>query len=62
MAIPAAAKLGLDGVETYYCYGSCNPWQPSQKQTAMVKHCGDSHGLMQTCGTDTHGLDMRRRR
>ncbi|MCM1984142.1 PHP domain-containing protein [Lyngbya confervoides] len=60
--VAAAADLRIDGVETYYCYGSDHPWEPSPKQTKAVKALGDRYSLLNTCGTDTHGLDITRRR
>ena len=59
--IPAAVSCGIDGIETYYCYGPDRPWQPSPKQTDQVWKLGQQYELMHTCGTDTHGLDIRRR-
>jgi predicted metal-dependent phosphoesterase TrpH len=59
--VPAAVALGIDGVETYYGYDHCDPWYPSPKQLAIVKHLGDSYGLVHTCGTDSHGLKISRR-
>lgn len=57
--IPAAAKLGIDGVETYYAYRNVNPWQPTPEQTERVQELADAYGLFNTCGTDTHGMDLR---
>ncbi|MFQ3615121.1 MAG: PHP domain-containing protein [Cyanobacteriota bacterium] len=59
--IPAAADLGIDGIETYYAYNNPSPWQPSPRQTAEVRQLGDRLGLLHTCGTDTHGLDLLQR-
>ncbi len=59
--IPAAANLGIDGVETYYCYNNPPVWSPSPQQTALIYALGSSHGLLHTCGTDTHGLNLLRR-
>ncbi|QDZ39766.1 PHP domain-containing protein [Euhalothece natronophila Z-M001] len=59
--IPRAVKLGIDGVETYYAYKNTLPWTPSPKQTAIVKALSDRYGLFNTCGTDTHGLNLLRR-
>jgi hypothetical protein len=56
--IPEAARFGIDGVETYYAYGNPNPWQPSPKQTALVKELAETYGLLGTCGTDSHGLSL----
>ena len=56
--IPAAANLGIDGVETYYAYSNPKPWQPSPHQTLKVKQLGATYNLFNTCGTDTHGLNI----
>ena len=59
--IPAAVHAGIDGVETYYGYGNSDPWQPSPQQTAAVGELGNCYGLLHSCGTDTHGSDIRKR-
>lgn len=59
--IPAAAVLGIDGVEAFYAYKNPNPWRPSPKETAEVQVLANCHGLFNTCGTDTHGLSLLQR-
>lgn len=59
--IAAAAALGIDGVETYYGYDNSDPWKPSPKQTEEIRHLADIHGLMHTCGTDSHGFKISKR-
>lgn len=59
--IPAAAHAGIDGVETYYAYGNPKPWKPSLVQTQQAKQLSGQYGLFNTCGTDTHGLNLLRR-
>ncbi|HEY9625159.1 MAG TPA: PHP domain-containing protein [Crinalium sp.] len=59
--IPAAASLGIDGIETYYAYSNPNPWKPSPKQTQEVYELGNAWKLLHTCGTDTHGLNLLQR-
>jgi len=59
--IPAAASLGLDGLETFYCYTNPPVWQPSPQQAALVQELGTRYGLLHTCGTDTHGVSLRQR-
>ncbi|MEB3358249.1 MAG: PHP domain-containing protein [Synechococcales bacterium] len=59
--IPAAAHLGIDGVETYYAYDNPTPWRPSPRQTHLVSQLAVAHQLLQTCGTDTHGLSITQR-
>ncbi len=60
--VTAAVQLGIDGLETYYCYTSSSPWTPSPAQTRLVRQLSEQYELLQTCGTDTHGLDIQRRR
>lgn len=59
--IPAAAALGIDGVETYYGYDSSDPWKPSPRQTEEIRQLAEIHGLMHTCGTDSHGFKISKR-
>ena len=59
--IPQAARFGLDGVETYYAYNNPQPWQPSPEQTKRVQGLGATFNLLNTCGTDTHGLSLLQR-
>jgi len=59
--IPAAAQLGIDGIETYYAYNNPSPWQPSPKETQQVLELANADQLLSTCGTDTHGLSLLQR-
>jgi predicted metal-dependent phosphoesterase TrpH len=59
--IPAAFRLGIDGIESFYCYANVDPWQPSPSQTQQVQDLGYAYGLLQTCGTDSHGLSILKR-
>ena len=59
--IPEAARFGIDGVETYYAYNNPQPWQPSPEQTRRVQQLSAAFNLLNTCGTDTHGLDLLQR-
>ncbi len=59
--IPAAAALGIDGVETYYGYDNSDPWKPSPRQTEEIHDLAESYGLMHTCGTDSHGFKISKR-
>ena len=59
--IPAAAELGIDGVETFYAYKNPNPWKPSDLQSQEVKQLAYKYSLLNTCGTDTHGLSLLKR-
>lgn len=59
--IPAAAALGIDGIETYYSYDNSDPWRPSPRQTEHIHYLGDRYNLLHTCGTDSHGLNITKR-
>jgi predicted metal-dependent phosphoesterase TrpH len=59
--IAEAARLGIDGIETYYAYTNPSPWTPSQKQMEEVWQLGTAYNLLHTCGTDTHGLNLLQR-
>lgn len=59
--VPAAAQLGIDGIETFYAYNNPSPWRPSPQETQQVLALGRSHQLLNTCGTDTHGLSLLQR-
>lgn len=59
--IPAAADLGIDGVEAYYAYGNPDPWEPTCDRTEQVKQLSATYNFFNTCGTDTHGLSLLRR-
>jgi predicted metal-dependent phosphoesterase TrpH len=59
--ISAAFRLGIDGIESFYSYANADPWRPSPNQTQQVQELGDAYGLLQTCGTDSHGLSILKR-
>ncbi|MGB7417297.1 MAG: PHP domain-containing protein [Thermosynechococcaceae cyanobacterium] len=58
----AAATFGIDGLETYYCYKSHDPWRPSPTPTRLMQQLTERYRLLRTCGTDTHGVDICQRR
>jgi predicted metal-dependent phosphoesterase TrpH len=59
--IPAAVRLGIDGVEAYYSYGNTDPWQSSPDQMQRILALSEAYGLLTTCGTDSHGLSILKR-
>jgi predicted metal-dependent phosphoesterase TrpH len=59
--IPAAVAIGIDGVETYYAYNNPKPWMPSPDQTEAVEQISQTYRLLNTCGTDSHGLSLEYR-
>lgn len=56
--VPLAAQLGIDALEAYYAYGNPKPWNPSGRETEQALELGRLYGLLATCGTDSHGLDI----
>ncbi len=56
--IRAAVALGIDGVETYYAYRKTRPWRSTPGTTEAVAELARQYNLYQTCGTDSHGLDI----
>ncbi|MDX2243907.1 MAG: PHP domain-containing protein [Leptolyngbyaceae cyanobacterium bins.302] len=59
--IAEAAQTGIDGVETYYAYNNPTPWTPSPRQTEQAQRLTSTFGLLNTCGTDTHGQNLLQR-
>ncbi|TVQ08313.1 MAG: PHP domain-containing protein [Leptolyngbya sp. DLM2.Bin27] len=59
--ITKAVALGIDGVETYYAYANPEQWVPCPRHTPTVEQLAKDHGLLTTCGTDTHGPSLLRR-
>ncbi|MEL6165193.1 MAG: PHP domain-containing protein [Cyanobacteria bacterium J06628_3] len=59
--IPAAAELGIDGVESFYAYNSRTPWKPSPTQSQQVERLATEYRLYSTCGTDSHGSSLLQR-
>lgn len=59
--IAAAVYCSIDGVETYYAYDNPAPWRTSPKQTQRVQALSSAYGLLNTCGTDTHGPSLLQR-
>jgi predicted metal-dependent phosphoesterase TrpH len=59
--IPALLLSGIDGVEAYYAYNNPSTWRPSPQQTSIVEDLAQTYGLLSTCGTDTHGINLLQR-
>jgi predicted metal-dependent phosphoesterase TrpH len=59
--VPAAAKQGIDGIETYYAYDNPKHWRACPKRTPLMQRLTAEFGLLSTCGTDTHGKTLTRR-
>lgn len=59
--IPAAVSAGIDGVETFYAYNNPKPWQPSPRETKLIQALSNQYRLLNSCGTDTHGLSLLQR-
>jgi predicted metal-dependent phosphoesterase TrpH len=59
--IAAAADLGFDGAECWYDYGMQPRWQPTDLVCDAIARDLTRRGLLQSCGTDTHGLTLHGR-
>lgn len=56
--IPAAAALGFDGAEAFYDYDMRPRWQPTPLICEAIDALLTNLGLLRSCGTDTHGLEL----
>ena len=56
--IHAAAALGFDGAEAFYDYEQQARWQASPRICEAIADQLGSLGLLSSCGTDTHGLQL----
>ena len=59
--IAAAAAQGFDGAEAYYDYAMQARWSPTPLVCEAIAQQLSQHGLLRSCGTDTHGLELRGR-
>jgi predicted metal-dependent phosphoesterase TrpH len=56
--IASAAALGFDGAEAWYDYTMGPQWQPTDLICGPIASDLTDRGLLMSCGTDTHGLDL----
>jgi predicted metal-dependent phosphoesterase TrpH len=56
--IAAAAEVGLDGGEAWYDYTMAPRWFPTPLVCEAIAADLAERGLLQSCGTDTHGLAL----
>jgi predicted metal-dependent phosphoesterase TrpH len=56
--IAAAAELGFDGAEAWYDYSMEGRWQPTPVVCEAIDADLERRGLLRSCGTDTHGLEL----
>jgi hypothetical protein len=59
--IRAAARLGFDGAEAWYDYDQQACWQATPLICEAIARVLTEHGLLMSCGTDTHGLALHGR-
>jgi predicted metal-dependent phosphoesterase TrpH len=59
--IAAAAAVGFDGAEAWYDYGMQGRWEPTLGVCETIAADLENRGLLQSCGTDTHGLELNGR-
>ena len=56
--IEEAARLGFDGGEAWYDYDMQPTWSASPLICESIDRELSNLGLLRTCGTDTHGIDL----
>lgn len=56
--IAAAAAQGFDGAEAWYDYSMHGAWEATPHVCAEVAGDLANRGLLASCGTDTHGLEL----
>ena len=59
--IAAAAEIGCDGAEAWYDYSMAGRWQPTPLVCEAIAADLGNRGLLLSCGTDTHGLELHGR-
>ncbi|MEA5424421.1 PHP domain-containing protein [Synechococcus sp. CCY9202] len=59
--LTAAATQGFDGAEAWYDYAMQGRWAPTPLVCEAIAGALAERGLLQSCGTDTHGLELRGR-
>jgi predicted metal-dependent phosphoesterase TrpH len=59
--IAAAAELGFDGAEAWYDYDMQGRWAPTPLVCEAIAADLRQRGLLLSCGTDTHGLELNGR-
>ena len=59
--IDAAAELGFDGGEAWYDYDMQARWSWSPVVCEAIDRRLKNLGLLRTCGTDSHGVDLEGR-
>lgn len=59
--IDAAAELGIDGGEAWYDYDMQPQWQWTPIVCEQIDAQLKNLGLLRTCGTDSHGVDLKGR-
>ena len=56
--IDAAAAIEIDGGEAWYDYEMQPSWRPSALVCEAIDRQLANLGLLRTCGTDSHGIDL----
>ncbi len=59
--IAAAAAAGFDGAEAWYDYDMQGRWAPTPVVCEAIASDLQHRGLLLSCGTDTHGLELNGR-
>jgi predicted metal-dependent phosphoesterase TrpH len=56
--IATAAELGFDGAEAWYDYDMQGVWSPTPLVCEAIAADLNRRGLLLSCGTDTHGVEL----
>ena len=59
--ISAALDIGIDGGESWYDYDMQSTWEPTPVVCEAIDLQLKNLGLLRTCGTDSHGHDLKGR-
>lgn len=59
--VAAAAEQGFDGAEAWYDYTLRETWGPTPHVCEAIARDLHKRGLLQSCGTDTHGFSLHGR-
>ncbi len=59
--IAAAADQGFDGAEAWYDYAMGDSWAATPRVCEAIAADLSNRGLLQSCGTDTHGFRLHGR-
>ncbi len=59
--IDYAYEYNIDGIETWYDYDMSLKWKPTEHLCKLISSYTSKYNMLQSCGTDTHGLSLMSR-